>query len=56
MENSSEFFKLCNEVKWQGLLKCLWWISIAATNWSLWTARNEADFNRKLTTMDSIIF
>lgn len=56
MEDFSEFFKHCIEVKWQGMLKSLWLMSIAAACWSLWIARNEEVFSRKLTTMGSILF
>lgn len=47
---------LCNKVVLQGVLKCLWLISVTATCWSLLLARNEAVFNYILALMDSILF
>lgn len=43
----AEFFYPCNKVQL---------ISITVASWIIWLARNESVFNRKLITMESLVF
>ncbi|XP_040948622.1 uncharacterized protein [Gossypium hirsutum] len=54
--NFEEFYSLCFNVKLHGTRKSLWLIAIAAACWSVWLARNEMVFERKVLSMDTLIF
>ncbi|KAK5835102.1 hypothetical protein PVK06_010788 [Gossypium arboreum] len=51
-----EFDSLCFNVKLHGTSKSLWLISIATSCRSVWLARNEMVFERKVLSMDTLIF
>ncbi|MBA0717643.1 hypothetical protein Golax_005441 [Gossypium laxum] len=51
-----KFYTLCFNVKLHGTSKSLWLIAIAASCWSVWLARNEMVFERKVLSMDTLIF
>ncbi|MBA0692313.1 hypothetical protein Goari_009884, partial [Gossypium aridum] len=54
--NFEEFYSLCFNVKLHSTRKSLWLIAIAAACWSVWLARNEMVFERKVLSMDTLIF
>ncbi|KAH1064401.1 hypothetical protein J1N35_029388 [Gossypium stocksii] len=54
--NFEEFYSLCFNVKLHDTRKSLWLIAIAATCWSVWLTRNEMVFERKVLSMDTMIF
>ncbi|MFQ6661658.1 hypothetical protein Gotur_029752, partial [Gossypium turneri] len=51
-----DFYSLCNNVKFTGVCKRLWLISVTATCWSVWLARNELVFERKWSTANNLLF
>ncbi|KAK5841578.1 hypothetical protein PVK06_003899 [Gossypium arboreum] len=51
-----EFYSLCFNAKLHGTIKNLWLKAIAASCWSVWLARNEMVFERKVLSMDTLIF
>ncbi|MBA0844331.1 hypothetical protein Goarm_001432 [Gossypium armourianum] len=51
-----DFYSLCNNVKFIGVCKSLWLISVTATCWSVWLARNEMVFERKWSTTNNLLF
>ncbi|KAH1084275.1 hypothetical protein J1N35_024036 [Gossypium stocksii] len=54
--NFEEFYSLVFKVKIHGSCRNLWLIAIAASCWSIWLARNEMVFDKKIVTMDALIF
>ncbi|MBA0635728.1 hypothetical protein Godav_000113 [Gossypium davidsonii] len=49
-------FSLCSDVKLTGLQKNLWLISISASCWTVWLARNDKVFDKTLTTLDTMLY
>lgn len=56
VDDFMEFYKLCNKVYLLRVLKCLWLISVVVACWSLWMARNEVMFYKKMVPMETLMF
>lgn len=56
VEAFADFYNLCNNVYFSGVLKSLWLISVSVACWLTWLARNELVFDRKSISMETLIF
>lgn len=56
VEGFDEFYTLCYNMKLVGIRKSLWLISISTACWTVWLVRNGLVFERKMMTMETLIF
>lgn len=56
MSGFYEFYSLCFNVKLIGTSKSLWLIAIAIACWFVWLAMSELVFDKKVISMDTLIF
>ncbi|MFQ6628299.1 hypothetical protein Gotur_007279 [Gossypium turneri] len=56
VDGFEDFYSLCNNMKMTEIRKSFWLISISAACWTIWLARNGMVFERRMMTMENLIF